>query len=78
MLQRGDGRSGVGAYRFFDERGELLALRSDMTIPIARLVATRFADAEPPFRLCYVGNAYRVVRPQRGTDAAVHCRPGWS
>ena len=29
-----------GAYRFFDERGELLALRSDMTIPIARLVAT--------------------------------------
>ena len=54
------------AYRFFDERGELLALRSDMTIPIARLVATRYADAEPPFRLCYIGNAYRAVRPQRG------------
>ena len=48
VLQRGEGRSGVGAYRFFDERGELLALRSDMTIPIARLVATRFADAQPP------------------------------
>ncbi len=59
VLQRGEGRSGVGAYRFFDERGELLALRSDMTIPIARLVATRFADAEPPHRFCYVGNAYR-------------------
>ena len=42
VLQRGEGRSGVGAYRFFDERGELLALRSDMTIPIARLVASRF------------------------------------
>ena len=55
----------VGAYRFFDERGELLAMRSDMTIPIARLVATRFADAEPPFRFSYVGNAYRAVRPQR-------------
>ena len=36
-----------------------------MTIPIARLVATRFADAEPPLRFGYVGNAYRVVRPQR-------------
>ena len=65
VLQRGEGRSGGGAYRFFDERGELLALRSDMTIPIARLVASRFPDAEPPFRFCYVGNAYRVVRPQR-------------
>jgi ATP phosphoribosyltransferase regulatory subunit len=65
VLQRGEGRSGLGAYRFFDERGELLALRSDMTIPIARLVASRFADSEPPHRFCYVGNAYRVVRPQR-------------
>ncbi len=66
VLQRGEGRSGVGAYRFFDERGELLALRSDMTIPIARLVATRFADAQPPHRFSYTGNAYRIVRPQRG------------
>jgi ATP phosphoribosyltransferase regulatory subunit len=65
VLQRGDGRSAVGAYRFFDERGELLALRSDMTIPIARLAASRFADAELPLRFCYVGNAYRIVRPQR-------------
>jgi ATP phosphoribosyltransferase regulatory subunit len=66
VLARGEGRSGIGAYRFFDERGELLALRSDMTIPIARLVATRFADAQPPHRFSYVGNAYRIVRPQRG------------
>jgi len=65
VLQRGEGRGGVGAYRFFDERGDLLALRSDMTIPIARLVASRFAEAEPPFRFAYIGNAYRVVRPQR-------------
>ena len=77
VLQRGEGRSGVGAYRFFDERGELLALRSDMTIPIARLVATRFADAEPPYRFCYVGNAYRVVRPQRARCAS-SCTPGSS
>jgi ATP phosphoribosyltransferase regulatory subunit len=65
VLQRGEGRSGVGAYRFFDERGELLALRSDWTIPIARLAAGRFADAETPLRFSYAGNAYRVVRPQR-------------
>jgi ATP phosphoribosyltransferase regulatory subunit len=66
VLARGDARASEGAYRFFDERGDLLALRSDMTVPIARLVASRFADAEPPLRLCYLASAHRAVRPQRG------------
>jgi ATP phosphoribosyltransferase regulatory subunit len=66
VLARGDVRGAPAAYRFFDERGELLAMRPDMTIPIARLVAGRFAATEPPFRFCYVGNAYRAIRPQRG------------
>jgi ATP phosphoribosyltransferase regulatory subunit len=66
VLARGDGRTADSAYRFFDERGDLLALRSDMTVPIARLVASRYADAEPPLRLCYLANAFRAVRPQRG------------
>jgi ATP phosphoribosyltransferase regulatory subunit len=63
---RGDGAGAPPAYRLFDERGNVLVLRSDMTVPIARLVATRFATAEPPLRLCYLGHAYRGVRPQRG------------
>src|SRR6266536_777554 len=66
VLARGDDRGAPAAYRFFDEAGELLAMRSDMTIPIARLVATRFAAAEPPFRLFYAAKAYRAIRPQRG------------
>lgn len=66
VLARGDGRTADSAYRFFDERGDLLALRSDMTVPIARLVASRYAAAEPPLRLCYLANAFRAVRPQRG------------
>ncbi len=66
VLARGDERGAPVAYRFFDESGELLAMRSDMTIPIARLVANRYADQEPPFRLCYLARAYRAVRPQRG------------
>ena len=44
----------------------VLALRADMTVPIARVVATRYADAEPPLRFCYVAHAYRGVRPHRG------------
>lgn len=66
VLARGDGRAAGSAYRFFDESGELLALRSDMTVPIARLVATRYASAEGPLRLCYLANAFRAVRPQSG------------
>ena len=66
VLARGDGRTADSAYRFFDESGDLLALRSDMTIPIARLVAGRYANAEPPLRLRYLANAFRAVRPQRG------------
>lgn len=66
VLARGGGRAANSAYRFFDESGDLLALRSDMTVPIARLVASRYATAEPPLRLCYLASAYRAVRPQRG------------
>ena len=65
-LQRGDERYANAAYRFFDERGDLLAMRSDMTIPTARLVATRLQDQEPPIRVSYVAHAYRAVNPQQG------------
>src|SRR6476620_10361418 len=66
VLARGDERGAPAAYRFFDEAGALLAMRTDMTVPIARLVATRLREQEPPSRLSYIGNAYRALRPQRG------------
>ena len=65
VLRRGDG--GVQpAYRVVDDHGDVLALRSDMTVPIARVVATRYQTAEPPLRFCYVAHAYRQVTPHRG------------
>jgi ATP phosphoribosyltransferase regulatory subunit len=54
------------AYRMFDEHGNVFVLRSDMTVPIARLVASRYAQAEPPHRFSYFAHVYRGVRPQRG------------
>jgi ATP phosphoribosyltransferase regulatory subunit len=53
-------------YRMFDEHGRVLTLRWDMTVPIARVVATRYPNAEPPLRFCYFAHAYRDVKPQRG------------
>ena len=65
-LQLADVGEAQPVYRLFDEQGHVLVLRSDMTVPIARLVATRYGHADPPLRFCYVAHAYRVVRPQRG------------
>ena len=66
VLTRGDPKAADPAYKLFDEHGDVLVLRSDMTIPIARVVATRYVHAEPPLRFCYFAHAYRSVRPQRG------------
>jgi ATP phosphoribosyltransferase regulatory subunit len=53
-------------YRLFDEHGNVLVLRSDMTVPIARMVGSRYPSAPTPLRFCYFGHAYHGVRPQRG------------
>jgi ATP phosphoribosyltransferase regulatory subunit len=66
VLVRGDAAAADPAYKLFDEHGDVLALRSDMTIPIARVVATRYPTAEVPLRFCYFAHAYRSVQPQRG------------
>ncbi len=54
------------SYKLFDEHGNVLVLRSDMTVPIARLVASRYPTAPTPLRFCYFAHAYRSVRPRRG------------
>src|SRR5918998_1188188 len=61
VLRLGEERAAGARYRTFDEQGAVLALRSDMTIPIARVVGTRYADAEPPLRFCYFAHAWRAV-----------------
>ena len=66
VLARADLAEVQPSYRVFDESGAVLVLRSDMTVPIARVVATRYGSSEPPLRFCYFAHCYRGVRPQRG------------
>ena len=47
-------------YKFFDAQGRILMLRADMTIPIARLAATKFKDVKPPLRFRYCANVFKV------------------
>ncbi len=48
-------------FQLFDGDGRLLMVRSDLTMPIARLVATRLRNSDTPIRLRY---AAPVVREQ--------------
>ncbi|HTY95972.1 MAG TPA: ATP phosphoribosyltransferase regulatory subunit [Solirubrobacteraceae bacterium] len=66
VLARADMAEAQPTYRVFDETGAVLVLRSDMTVPIARVVSTRYASSQPPLRFCYFAHCYRGVRPQRG------------
>ena len=65
-LQRAGAAATPVSYRVLGEPGEELALRSDMTVPIARVAASRYRGAELPLRFCYVAPAYRAVTPNRG------------
>jgi ATP phosphoribosyltransferase regulatory subunit len=66
VLRRGEEHAAGARYRTFDERGDVLALRSDLTIPIARVVGTRYADAEPPLRFCCFAHTWRAVERGAG------------
>jgi len=61
VLRLGEERAAGARYRTFDEQGDVLALRSDMTIPTARVVATRYREVEPPLRFCYFARAWRTA-----------------
>lgn len=56
----------AAAYRVTSDTGEELALRADMTVPIARLAATRCAEQDPPLRFCFSAAVHRSVKPGKG------------
>lgn len=51
---------------FFDRSNRILALRPEMTIPIARLAATRLREQALPLRLFYLTNVFRHEEAQAG------------
>ena len=53
-------------YKLIDPNGRILALRPDLTTPIARMVATHLSHEPLPIRLYYFGNAFRYEIIQAG------------
>jgi ATP phosphoribosyltransferase regulatory subunit len=66
VMRRGDDRTAAAGFRTFDDQGHILTLRTDATIPIARLVANRYEHAKGPLRLCYFAHAYRAAKVHTG------------
>ena len=58
-------------YKFFDHNGRILTLRMDMTVPIARVVATKFKDQALPLRFRYCANVYKVKKSFTGKQSEV-------
>jgi ATP phosphoribosyltransferase regulatory subunit len=62
-----DDTLGAG-YRLHDEQGHELMVRTDMTVPVARMAADRCDDDPLPLRFSYVAPSIRPWAPQRGQD----------
>ena len=65
LLAKGGGETEKQVYRF--EKGESdLALRFDLTVPLAKYVALHYNELTFPFRRFQIGKVYRGERAQRG------------
>ena len=67
--------SGAGSYlqekmiKFFDLQGSILALRPDLTIPIARMATSKLMDNSDNQRLFYIENSFRIEKPAVGRSS---------
>ena len=65
LLAKGGGETEKQIYRF--QKGDSdLALRFDLTVPLAKYVAAHYGELAFPFRRYQIGKVYRGERAQRG------------
>ncbi len=65
LLAKGGGETEKQIYRFSKGDSDL-ALRFDLTVPLAKYVAANYANLSFPFRRYQIGKVYRGERAQRG------------
>lgn len=65
LLAKGGGETEQQIYRFTKGDSDL-ALRFDLTVPLARYVAQHFSELTFPFRRYHIGKVYRGEKAQRG------------
>ncbi len=65
LLAKGGGETEKQVYRFTKGDSDL-ALRFDLTVPLAKYVALHYGELSFPFRRYQIGKVYRGERAQRG------------
>ena len=65
LLAKGGGETEKQIYRFMKGDSDL-ALRFDLTVPLAKYVAGHYGELSFPFRRYQIGKVYRGERAQRG------------
>lgn len=59
-------------FKLFDKNNRTLALRHEMTTPIARLVSSRLTDYPLPVKLSYISSVFRQEQTQMGRQCEFH------
>ena len=66
IAKSGDELGGNQLYSFEDKGGRKIALRPELTLSIARMVANKFENLRMPLRWFSIDNNFRYERPQKG------------
>lgn len=66
LIKQGSDEIQKELYAFKDHGGRNVALRFDLTVPLARFVAQHRHDLDLPFKRYAIGNVFRGERAQRG------------
>ena len=62
------GRIPSSPFKFFDATGDLVAMRPDVTLQVARMCATRLANVEGPLRFRYLQRVFRDTSGQLNAE----------
>lgn len=78
-VMRAGGRLPGSPFKLFDSQGDLLAMRPDVTLQVARMAATRLAGQSGPLRLRYTQRVFREAEtrlqaaPRELTQMGIEC-----
>ncbi len=59
-------------FKLFDKNNRTLALRYEMTTPIARVAASRLREEKLPLKLSYISSVFRYEQTQTGRQCEFH------
>lgn len=68
-VMRAGGRLPGSPFKFFDSRGDLLAMRPDVTLQVARMCATRLSGQAGPLRFRYTQRVFREAESKSQAEA---------